>query len=145
MSDAVPLPVGVKVILGPVGNSPGPEVTVSVTSTLLLIGLPAESTTLTSSQASCVPSTAESIVVLEGANEALAAATNALEKYKSQLRRCSTMPAYFGRRALALLVSEAVWVSAATDRRFSLLSAIDRCSETVDSETVSSWAMNLLE
>src|ERR1035437_376053 len=64
MSDAAPLPGGVNVMLGPVGNSPGPDVTVSVTVTLLLIALPLESTTVTSSHASCVPSTAESVVVL---------------------------------------------------------------------------------
>jgi len=55
----------VNVMLGPVGNSPGPDVTVSVTVTLLLIGLPLESTTVTSNQASCVPSTTESVVVLD--------------------------------------------------------------------------------
>ena len=64
MSDTEPPPDGVNVMLGPVGNSPGPEVTVSVTVTLLLTGLPAESTTVTSNHASCVPSTAESVVVL---------------------------------------------------------------------------------
>jgi len=63
MSDGEPLPsepllpIGVNVMLGPVGNSPGPEVTVSVTVTLLLSGSPPASTTLTSSHASCVPST----------------------------------------------------------------------------------------
>ena len=60
MSDAAPPPGGVNVMLGPVGNSPGPDVIVSVTVTLLLIGLPLASTTVTSSHASCVPSTAES-------------------------------------------------------------------------------------
>src|SRR3954465_10812497 len=65
MSDAVPLPGGVKVMLGPVGNSPGPDLIVSVTGTLLLIALPLASTTVTNSQASWVPSTAESAVVLE--------------------------------------------------------------------------------
>ena len=40
MSEAAPPPDGVNVMLGPVGNSPGPDVTVSVTVTLLLIGLP---------------------------------------------------------------------------------------------------------
>src|SRR3954470_22194348 len=65
MSDAEPLPGGVKVMLGPVGNSPGPDLIVSVTGTLLLIALSLASTTVTKSQASCVPSTAESVVVLE--------------------------------------------------------------------------------
>ena len=65
MSDAEPLPGGVNVMLGPVGNSPGPDLIVSVTGTLLLIGLPLASTTVTKSQASCVPSTADSVVVLD--------------------------------------------------------------------------------
>ncbi len=64
MSDAEPLPGGVNVMLGPVGNSPGPDVIVSVTVTALLIGFPLESTTVTKSHASCVPSTAVSVVVL---------------------------------------------------------------------------------
>ena len=50
MSDAEPLPGGVKVMLGPVGNSPGPDLIVSVTATLLLIGLSLASTTVTKSQ-----------------------------------------------------------------------------------------------
>src|SRR4029079_305540 len=65
MSEAVPMLGGVKVMLGPVGNSPGAALIVSVTATLLLIGLPVESTTVTSNHASCVPSTAASVVVLE--------------------------------------------------------------------------------
>ena len=65
MSDAEPPPGGVKVMLGPVGNSPGPDLSVSVTGTLLLMALPVASTTVTSNQASWVPSTAESVVVLE--------------------------------------------------------------------------------
>ena len=36
MSDADPLPGGVNVMLGPVGNSPGPDLMVKVTGTLLL-------------------------------------------------------------------------------------------------------------
>ena len=56
---------GVNVMLGPVGNSPGPDLIVSVTVTLLLIALPVESTTVTSNHASCVPSTAVSVVVLD--------------------------------------------------------------------------------
>ena len=55
---------GVNVMVGPVGNSPGPDVTVNVTGTLLLRGLPLASTTWTRSHASCVPSTALSVVVL---------------------------------------------------------------------------------
>src|SRR5512141_418025 len=64
MSDADPLPGGVNVMLGPVGNSPGPDLIVRVTVTLLLRALPLASTTVTYSHASCVPSTAESVVVL---------------------------------------------------------------------------------
>jgi hypothetical protein len=56
---------GVNVMLGPVGKSPGPEVTVRVTVAVLLTALPLPSTTVTSSYASCVPSTAESVVVLD--------------------------------------------------------------------------------
>ena len=55
---------GVKVMLGPVGSSPGPDLIVSVTGTVLLMALPVESTTVTSNHASCVPSTAVSVVVL---------------------------------------------------------------------------------
>ena len=65
MSDAVPLPGGVKVMLELVGTSPGPDVTSSVTGTLSLMGFPLESTTVTSSHASCVPSTVVSVVVLD--------------------------------------------------------------------------------
>jgi hypothetical protein len=65
MSDAEPLPGGVKVMLGPVGNSPGPDLIVNVTVTLLLRAFPLASTTVTYSHASSVPSTAESVVVLD--------------------------------------------------------------------------------
>jgi hypothetical protein len=70
MSVAAPLPSealpsGVNVMLGPVGNWPHPDVTVSVAGTVLLIGVPLESTTVTFNQASWVPSTAVSVVVLE--------------------------------------------------------------------------------
>src|SRR5450631_3881708 len=65
MSEAAPLPGGVKVMLGPVGNSPGPDLIVSVTVAVLLIAVPLASTTVTKSHASCVPSTAESVVVLD--------------------------------------------------------------------------------
>ena len=47
MSDAEPPPGGVKVMLGPVGNSPGPDLIVSVTGAVLLIALPLASTTVT--------------------------------------------------------------------------------------------------
>lgn len=55
---------GKNVMLGPVGNSPGPDVIVSVTDAVLLSGLPLESTMLTVSNVSCVPSTADKVVLL---------------------------------------------------------------------------------
>jgi hypothetical protein len=48
---------GANVIEGPVGNSPGPEMMLSVTGGELLNGLPLASTTVTMSCASSVPST----------------------------------------------------------------------------------------
>lgn len=66
MSLAGLLVPGVNVMLGPVANSPGPEVTVSVTVTLSLISLPLPSMTVTSNQTSCVPSTTVSVVVQKG-------------------------------------------------------------------------------
>ncbi len=50
-------------MLDPVGNSPGPDLIVSVTVTLFLMGLPLESTTLASNQASSVASNAARVVV----------------------------------------------------------------------------------
>ncbi len=63
MSDCSLLDAGVKVILVPVGNSPGPDVMDRVTATLLLMGLPLLSRTVTTNCASSVPSTAERLVL----------------------------------------------------------------------------------
>ena len=51
-------------MLGPVGNSPGPDLIGQASRGGVADRLPLESTTLTKSHASCVPSTAESVVVL---------------------------------------------------------------------------------
>ena len=61
MSDEELLEGGMKVMLVPVGNWPGPEITDKVTGTLLLMGVPPELSIVTINWASCVPSTAGEI------------------------------------------------------------------------------------
>ena len=63
MSDGAPLPGGVNVMLGPVGNSPGPDTTERVTGTVLLMAAPVESKTVTINCVSSVPSTAARVAL----------------------------------------------------------------------------------
>src|ERR1017187_9444105 len=90
---------GAKVMLDPVGNSPGPDSTASVTGGQLLIGLPSLSTTVTMICASAVPST-ESNVVLSAVSFS-AAGTPLLGHAGGRMCRYSLRYQYhcrFGRR-----------------------------------------------